>query len=142
MALKIGRMFSRRSADPLGDHELVGLLEPGIEFEGKITVSSGLIRLNTHIKGEVDCAGAVVIVDQGEVEGEIRSSFISIAGKVKGTIRALEKVEIKANGIVLGNIHTAELVIEPGGYFDGECHMPVPDLDYRTTEKAGAENKS
>lgn len=142
MALKVGEMLRARSADPLADQELVGLLEPGIEFEGKITVSSGLIRINTHIKGEVDCAGAVVVVDQGEVEGEIRSRYISIAGKVKGTIRASEKIEIKANGIVLGDIHTAALVIEPGGYFDGQCHMPVPNLDHRSSEKAGAKHRT
>ena len=134
MALKVGQIFRWRSADPLGDQELVGLLEPGIEFEGKLTVASGLIRINTHLKGEVDCAGAVVIADQGEVEGEIRTRFVSIAGKVKGTIRASEKIEIKASGVVLGDIHTASLVIEPGGYFDGQCHMPVPDLDHRSAE--------
>ncbi|MGH7972899.1 MAG: bactofilin family protein, partial [Limisphaerales bacterium] len=118
--------------------ELAGLLEPGVEFEGKITVSSGLIRINTHVKGVVDCADAVVVVDQGEVEGEIRSRFISVAGKVKGIIRASEKVEIKANGIVLGDIHAASIVIEPGGYFDGQCHMPVPDLYHRPAQKAAS----
>ena len=134
MALKILEMFRARSADPLGDQELVGLLEPGIEFEGKMTVASGLLRINTHLKGEVDCAGVAVIAEQGEVEGEIRTRFISIAGKVKGTVRASEKVEIKANGIVLGDIHTRLLVIEPGGYFDGRCHMPVPEIAHDPAE--------
>lgn len=142
MALKVGHIFRGRSADLLGDHELVGLLEPGIEFEGKMTVASGLVRINTHLKGEVDCAGAVVIADQGEVEGEIRAGFVSIAGKVKGTIRATEKVEIKANGVVLGDIHTASLVIERGGYFDGQCHMPIPDFDHRTVERAGERQRA
>jgi cytoskeletal protein CcmA (bactofilin family) len=142
MALKVGEMFRARSADPLGDQELVGLLEPGIEFEGKMTVTSGMIRINTHLKGEIDCAGAVVIADQGEVEGEIRSRFISIAGKVKGTIHASEKIEIKANGIVLGDIHTASLVIETGGYFDGQCHMPVPDLPHRFAETEDAKQRA
>lgn len=126
MAIKFGDLFCRQSADPMVDQELVGLLEPGIEFEGKMTVPSGIIRINTHLKGEVDCSGVVVIADQGEVEGEIRTRFISVAGKIKGSVYASEKIEIKANGIVLGDIHTDSLVIEPGGYFDGQCHMPVP----------------
>lgn len=142
MVLKVGEIFRARSADPLGDQELVGLLEPGIEFEGKMTVASGLVRINTHLKGEVDCAGAVVVADQGEVEGEIRAGFISIAGKVKGTIRASEKIEIKANGVVLGDIHTASLVIEPGGYFDGQSHMPVPDLAHGTEETEDAKRST
>lgn len=127
MAMKFGELFRAQSADPMANQELVGLLEPGIEFDGKMTVASGMVRINTHLKGEVDCAGVVVIADQGEVEGEIHSRFISVSGKVKGTVRASEKIEIKPNGIVLGDIHTNTLIIEPGGYFDGRCHMPVPD---------------
>jgi cytoskeletal protein CcmA (bactofilin family) len=141
MAFKVAELFRARSANPLGDQELVGLLEPGIEFDGKMTVSSGMVRINTHLKGEVECAGVVVLADQGEVEGEIRARFISIAGKVKGTIRASEKIEIKANGIVLGDIHTSSLVIEPGGYFDGQCHMPVPESANISEETQEAKQK-
>lgn len=132
MAMKFGEMFRGQSADSMADQELVGLLEPGIEFEGKMTVSTGMVRINTHLKGEVECAGVVVVADQGEVEGEIRTRFISVSGKVKGTVRASEKMEIKPNGIVLGDIHTTTLVIEPGGYFDGRCHMPVPDPEHQS----------
>lgn len=138
MAMKFGEMFRGQSADPMADQEMVGLLEPGIEFEGKMTVTSGMVRINTHVKGEVDCAGVVVIADQGEVEGEIRTRFISVSGKVKGTVRASEKMEIKPNGIVLGDIHTNTLVVEPGGYFDGRCHMPVPDPASQTEETHGS----
>ncbi len=142
MALKVAEMFRRRSANPRGDQELLGRLEPGIEFEGKWTVASGLIRINTHLKGEVDCAGAVVNTDQGEVEGEIRTRFITITEKVKGTIRASEKIEIKANGVLLGDIHTVSLAIEPGGYFDGQCHMPVPDIAHRSAETEDATQRA
>jgi len=142
MALKVGGIFRGRSADPLGEQELVGLLDPGIEFEGRMTVSSGLVRINTHLKGEVDCAGSVVVAEQGEVEGEIRTRFVSVAGKVSGTIRASEKIEIKANGVVLGDIHTASLVVEPGGYFDGQCHMPIPDLSSHAAEPEDAKKRA
>jgi cytoskeletal protein CcmA (bactofilin family) len=137
MVMKFGELFRGRSADYLAEQELSGLLEPGIEFDGKMTVASGIIRVNTHIKGEIECGDVVVIADQGEVEGEIRTRFISIAGKVKGIVYATEKAEIKANGIVLGDIHTSSLVIEPGGYFDGRCHMPVPDPLHGPAETEG-----
>ena len=134
MALKFRELFRARPLDPLTNQELVGLLEPGLEFEGKMTVSSGMVRINTHLKGQIDCSGAVIIAEQGEVEGEIRTGFISVAGKIKGTVHASEKIEIKANGVVLGDIHTGSLVIEPGGYFDGQCHMPVPAAASRSEE--------
>ena len=142
MAGKLSELFGGRRLDPLADQELVGLLEPGIEFEGKMTVASGMVRINTHIKGEVDCAGAVIVAEQGEVDGEVRSKFISVAGKIKGRIRASEKIEIKANGVVLGDIHTGSLVIEPGGYFDGQCHMPVPEPMSQSEETEEAKRNS
>ncbi len=142
MALKFRELFGGRSSDPLVDQELVGLLEPGLEFEGKLTVSSGMIRINTHIKGEIHCSGAVIIAEQGEVEGDIRTKFISVAGKVKGTVHAAEKIEIKANGVVLGDIHTVSLVVEPGGYFDGQCHMPTPVAPNQSAELEDAQQKT
>jgi len=142
MGLKFRELFRARPADHLAGQELVGLLEPGLEFEGKMTVSSGMVRLNTHFKGEIQSSGAVVLAEQGELEGEVRSRFVSVAGKVKGTIHATEKVEIKASGVVLGDIFTASLVVEPGGYFDGQCHMPTPVPATPSTEAERAEQKA
>lgn len=126
MASSLRALFRSKAPSQIADQELVGLLEPGLEFEGKMTASSGMVRLNTQFKGELHCAGAVVLAEQGEMEGEIYSKFVSIAGKVKGTVHASEKIEIKANGVVLGDIYTSSLVLEPGGYFNGHCHMPDP----------------
>jgi len=139
MALKFREMFRSKTSEHLADQELVGLLEPGLEFEGKMTASSGMVRLNTHFKGEAHCSGALIIAEQGELEGEVHSKFVSVAGKVKGSVHATEKVEIKANGVVLGDIYTASLVIEPGGYFDGQCHMPTP---VSTNQPVEAEQKA
>jgi cytoskeletal protein CcmA (bactofilin family) len=137
MASKLRELFRPRSSEHPADQELVGLLEPGLEFDGKMTVARGMVRVNTHFKGEVHCAGTVVIAEQGELEGEVRSRFVSVAGKVKGAVHAPEKIEIKANGVVLGDLYTAALVVEPGGYFDGQCHMPVPASQAAEIEESG-----
>ena len=105
----------------------VGWLEPGVEVEGKMKVGSGLIRLNAHFKGELTSEGTVVIHDQGEVEGDIHARLISVTGKVKGNLHASERLEIKQHGVVLGDIYTSSLVIEPGGFFDGQCRMPTQE---------------
>lgn len=126
MALWSARSRHRRELAELPD-DWVGWLEPGVELEGKLRVSAGLIRLNSHFKGEILSEGTVVIHDQGEVEGEVRSRMVSITGKLKGTVHAAERLEIKEKGVVLGDIYTPCLVIDPGGFFDGTCHMPTPE---------------
>ena len=116
----------RREITEMLDEEVVGLIEPGIELEGKLKFTSGMVRLNAHFKGEVQSQGSVVVADQGEVEAEIHARHVSVAGKVKGVIHASERMEIHEHGVVLGDIYTPCLVIDPGGFFDGQCHMPTP----------------
>jgi len=128
----------RRQLAELLDDDMVGLVEPGVELEGKIKFTSGMIRLNAHFKGEIQSEGAVVVADQGEVEAEIHARSVSIAGKVKGAIHASERVEIREHGVVLGDIYTPCLVVDPGGYFDGQCHMPTPGPQKQTARDAGS----
>jgi len=125
MLFGFGRSKRRTLAQPPG--EWVGWLDPGVEVEGKMKVASGLIRVNTHFKGVINCEGTVVVHDQGEVDGEIHSRIISVTGKLKGNIHAAERLEIKEHGVVLGAIYTPCLLVDPGGFFDGECHMPTPE---------------
>jgi cytoskeletal protein CcmA (bactofilin family) len=135
MVFKFRDWLRRPKPGVLVDQELVGLLEPGVEFEGKMHVSSGMVRVNTHLKGEIRSEGALILADLSEVEGEIYSKLVSVAGKVKGAIHAAERVEIKANGVVLGDIYTPSLIVEPGGYFEGQCHMPIPEPAHAVTER-------
>ncbi|MCL5006399.1 MAG: polymer-forming cytoskeletal protein [Acidobacteria bacterium] len=136
MAFTFRDLLRRRQPDNLGDQELVGLLEPGVVFDGRMNISSGMVRLNTHLKGEIRSEGVLVLAELCEVEGEIHSRLVSVAGKVKGAIHAAEKIEIKAHGVVLGDIYTAALIVEPGGYFDGQCHMPAPEPANQVAEPA------
>ncbi len=115
----------RRELSDLPD-DWVGWLEPGVEVEGKMKVTGGLIRLNSLFKGEIVSDGAVVVHNQGEGEGDILSLVVSVTGKVKGSVHAKERLEIKEHGVVMGDIYTPCLMIDPGGYFDGQCHMPSP----------------
>jgi cytoskeletal protein CcmA (bactofilin family) len=137
MALGFGKGERRRALAELLDEDMVGLLEPGVEVEGKMKIACGMIRLNTHFKGEIASEGTLVVADQGEIEGEIRAKHLSIAGKVKGTVHASERLEIKEHGVVLGDIFTPCLVVDPGGYFDGQCHMPTPEPEKSPAPERG-----
>ncbi len=126
MAFGMGKPATRRRALSDLPDDWVGWFEPGVELEGNMKVSGGLIRLNAHLKGDIVSDGAVVVHDQGEVEGNIQSPVVSITGKVKGTVHAKERLEIKEHGSVVGDIYTSCLLVDPGGFFDGQCHMPTP----------------
>ena len=125
MPLGLGKHPDRRSASPL-ERGVAAVLELGVEVDGKMQVSSGTVRLNTTFKGEILGQGIVLVAEQGEVEATIQANTVTIRGKVKGAVRAAERLEIQEHGVLLGDIDTPVLIIEPGGYFDGHCHMPAP----------------
>jgi len=48
---------------------------------------------------------------------------VVISGRFDGVIFAKGRVEIEAKGVVTGEVHSPCMVIDPGGIFDGRCHM-------------------
>jgi cytoskeletal protein CcmA (bactofilin family) len=127
MAFGMSKPTTRSRELPDLPDDWVAWLEPGVELEGDMKVSGGLIRLNAHLKGDIVSDGAVVVHDQGEVDGNIQSRVVSITGKVKGTVHAKERLEIKEHGSVVGDIYTSCLVVDPEAFFDGQCHMATPE---------------
>jgi cytoskeletal protein CcmA (bactofilin family) len=126
MDLSIGKFKGHNPASG-GEPGLVALIGPGTEFEGTLKAAAGDVCLNSVFKGKVISEGTVTVDDAGDVAAELLARTINISGRLKGNAKATEKLEIKARGVVLGNITTPVLVIEPGGFFEGQCHMPIPN---------------
>ena len=119
----------------------VGLLEPGVEVDGKMRVLGGTLRLNTHFKGEITSVGTIVVADQGEVEADISAKVVTITGKVKGAVHATERLEIREHGVILGDIYTPILVVDPGACFHGQCHMPTPEPEEQATKSLDSKER-
>ncbi|MGB9244268.1 MAG: polymer-forming cytoskeletal protein [Candidatus Acidiferrales bacterium] len=102
--------------------EWTGFLEKGVRFEGKLEVF-GTFRLDAAIKGTLISAGTLILGEHSSMEGTIDGNAVTIGGRFDGIINAKGKVEIQTGAIVVAEIHTPCLIIEPGAVFDGRCHM-------------------
>ena len=142
MLLGLGKESDRRGSTTTPERGVTAVLELGVEVEGKMQVSSGTVRLNTTFKGEILGQGTVVVGEQGEVEASIQANDVTIRGKVKGAVRAAERLEIQEHGVLLGDIYTPVLIVEPGGYFDGQCHMPAPGAGKEVAGQSPSSDKS
>ncbi len=99
-----------------------GFMDKGVRLEGTLEIS-GMFRLDAELKGNIVSDQTLILGESAKVEGQIEGNHVVISGRFDGVIMAKGRVEIQAKGVVTGEIHSPCLVIEPGGIFDGRCHM-------------------
>ncbi len=103
-------------------NEWTGFIEQGVRLEGRLELP-GTFRINGRVKGTIVSEVGLILGEGAKVEGQIEGDYVSIAGKYDGIIFAKSRVEIHSKGVVTGEIHAPCLVVEPGGVFDGQCHI-------------------
>ena len=97
-------------------------LDEGTRFEGRILVT-GTVRLDGYFKGDGQARGTLIIGEPGVAEGDLEVDTIVVFGRVTGTIRATDRVEIGATGRVQGVVTTPRLKVHDGAIMNGELHM-------------------
>jgi cytoskeletal protein CcmA (bactofilin family) len=126
-------MFNQKSkSDSLADTPPTpggaSIIAAGTTLKGDIT-SNGDIRIDGTLQGNIHCTAKVVIGANGVVEGDISGQQADIMGKVSGTIKVKELLQLKGGSQINGNIHSSKLQIEPSANFNGQCHMNAPQTN-------------
>jgi cytoskeletal protein CcmA (bactofilin family) len=106
------------------------------------TTSGSTARLGAslHVKGEI--SGNEDLHIDGSVEGlvqlddrkltvgasakltaDVVAREVVVYGSVKGNLRARDRIEIKKDGSVIGDLTTARIMIEDGAYFKGSIEI-------------------
>jgi cytoskeletal protein CcmA (bactofilin family) len=87
----------------------------------------------------METMGNVIIGEAAKVEADIAARNVSVAGSVKGNIKAAGRLEILSTGQLWGDIEVESFLIDEGGFFNGSSTMrgqtePLPE----TSEGKGA----
>lgn len=107
--------------------ELNALLGRGTRFAGKL-VFDGKVRIDGDFEGEVFTDGTLIVGDEAVVKAELSvGTLIVRGGTVRGNITATGAVEVYTPSKVFGNITAAEVFIDKGVRFDGQCRMTRGD---------------
>ena len=102
--------------------------------------STARLGASLHIKGEI--SGNEDLHIDGTVEGlvqlddrkltvgatakltaDVVAREVVVYGSVKGNLRARDRIEIKKDGSVIGDLTTARIMIEDGAYFKGSIEI-------------------
>jgi cytoskeletal protein CcmA (bactofilin family) len=113
--------------------KISGFIDRETEIIGDIKFKENF-RIDGVFKGKILAGGGLIIGETGEVEADIEVISISVNGKVKGSIKAKEKIEIFSKGRVIGSVAAPKLVIEDGAFFQGSCQMEMKALDSKARE--------
>lgn len=87
--------------------------EEDLAIEGEVT---GTIRLNGH---------RLTVGPMGKIKAEVTAREVVVYGNLQGNIHALDRVEIKKSGSVMGDMKLARISIEDGAYFKGNIDIQV-----------------
>jgi cytoskeletal protein CcmA (bactofilin family) len=122
-------MFNQKSKSDGSSESPAGsggasIIAAGTTLKGDIS-SNGDIRIDGTLQGNIYCTAKVVIGANGVIEGDISGQQADIMGKVSGTIKVKELLQLKGGSQVTGNIYSSKLQIEPTANFNGQCHMNV-----------------
>jgi len=102
---------------------------------GKSVVVKGQIfsREDLYVDGEVDGTlelqeHRLTIGPHGRVQAGIKAREVVIIGTVHGNIEAADKIDIRKDAKLVGDIRTARIVIEDGAYFKGSIDISKPEI--------------
>ncbi len=97
-------------------------LGAGTIIQGKLSFDTP-VCIDGQLSGEIYSTKAVIVGESGRVDADIEVQSLVIMGKVKGTVKASERVEILSGGEMNGTITTSLLTIEDGARFNGQSSM-------------------
>ncbi len=102
--------------------ELISLIGPGMTIVGSCD-TEGSIRIEGTVQGDVRAGKAVVVGKEGLVEGDIFTQDAVVAGRVKGAVRAEQRLEAQATSRIEGEVLAARLQLEEGAVLNGSVQM-------------------
>jgi cytoskeletal protein CcmA (bactofilin family) len=103
------------------EQHLEVIIGPESSITGTLS-TRGVARIDGLVEGVIR-ADWLFVGEAATVKGTVFARGTMVAGRVEGSIKSEEIVEIKANATVEGDIHTPKLSIAEGAYFDGRSFM-------------------
>jgi cytoskeletal protein CcmA (bactofilin family) len=82
------------------------------------------LYIDGEVQGTLEAKNArLTIGPNGKAKSDVRAREVVIQGQVQGNVEALQKITIRKEGSLVGNIKTAGIIIEDDAYFKGSIDI-------------------
>ena len=129
-------MWSKKNTDEMSPLDAtadceMGLLGSSLEVKGEITGTEDL-QIDGSVEGRIHLDERKLTVGAtAKVMADVDARDVVVYGYLKGNVRARGRIEIKKDGAIIGNLTTAQIMIEDGADFKGSI-----EIDRSATEGA------
>jgi len=94
-----------------------------VVIKGELSGSEDL-TIEGHVEGRIDLRENVLTIGpNGKIKAEVFAKSVVVLGEVTGNVTASEKVDIRDNGSVDGDIASPRVAIAEGAHFRGSVDM-------------------
>ncbi len=94
-----------------------------VSIKGQIFSREDLI-IDGEVEGSIEAPEhRVTIGPNGKLNAGVKAKEIVVVGTILGNVEAIEKIEIRKEARLVGDIKTARIVIEDGAYFKGSIDI-------------------
>ncbi len=115
---------ARSNAAPAGDQAVIS---KGLFVKGEISGTESLY-IDGKVEGSISLPGnRVTIGRNGTVGANVTAREVVVMGKVRGNVSATDRVDIRAEGALSGDVAAARISIEDGAFFKGGIDIRKPD---------------
>jgi cytoskeletal protein CcmA (bactofilin family) len=113
-----------RIGAPAGDQAIIS---KGLFVKGEISGTESLY-IDGKVEGAINLPGNRVTVGRnGQVGANVTARELVVLGKVRGNVTASDRVDIRAEGALSGDVSAARISIEDGAFFKGGIDIRKPD---------------
>jgi cytoskeletal protein CcmA (bactofilin family) len=107
-------------------------------IKGEVTGSESLY-IDGRVEGSINLSGNRVTVGRnGVVAANINAREIVVLGKVRGNLTASDRVDIRSDGSLTGDVVAARISIEDGAFFKGGIDIRKPNAEAKPAAPAPA----
>lgn len=111
-------------------------------IKGEVTGSESLY-IDGKVEGSISLPGNRVTVGRnGQVSANISAREVVVLGKVRGNVNASDRVDIRSEGSLTGDVAAQRISIEDGAFFKGGIDIRKPGANEKSTETRPAGNAS
>jgi cytoskeletal protein CcmA (bactofilin family) len=104
------------------NQEFATIIGADAKFKGDLEFESAAKVLG-RFEGSIKSKGKIHIADGAECKATISAKEVAVEGRIDGNVEAGDRIELKPNGVVTGDIVAARMTMSEGASINGHCHI-------------------